>query len=259
MGEWIKNEQELAIVRTFDEKLIRDYDSNDMTQLVELMAIWRLLLGTTSEVTSEELTFICRFIYDNFGHLCFSDINISMNWTISGKIDVGFVSQKTLSSYYVSKAINAYMEEKAEMVNRIADAKLKYESTKPTPKLTPQEKANNFKSHIMSVYKDYKETGVLIDFGDMVYKWLKKSGSINPTPEEIHDALQIGNNKYVSERQELSLKNVILESVDPKSENYLKRKYAREYLIMKYFDSTDIIHIVKNIHINQFNNDGNNS
>lgn len=256
MGDWIKNEQELAIVRTFDEKLIKEYDSNDMSKLVELMAQWRLLLGTTSEVTAEELTFICRFIYDNFGHLCYSDINISMNWAISGKLDLGFVSQKTLSSFYVSKAINAYMEEKAEMVNRIAEAKLKYESSKPTPQLTPEQKANNFKSHIMSVYKDYKETGSLIDFGDMVYKWLKKSGSITPTPAEIDEALQIGNNKYISERQELSLKNIVLEAVDPKSENYLKRKYAREYLIKKYFDSTDILQIIKRINSQQFNTDG---
>jgi hypothetical protein len=257
LGDWIKNAEELAIVKTFDEKQIKDYNSSDMAGLVDLMAQWRLLLGTTSEVTAEELTFICQFLYENFGHLCFSDIRFSMMWAISGKIDLGFVSQKTLSSFYISKAINAYMDNKAEMVNRIAEAKLRHESSKPVKKLTPTEKANNFKSHIITVYKDYKEDGTLIDFGDMVYKWLKKSGCINPTPADIDEALTIGNNKYIAERQEESLKNIVLQTVNPKTENYLKRKYAREYLIKKYFDKTDIIQIVKRISPTQFE-DGNN-
>lgn len=256
MGDWIKNADELAIVKTFDEKQIRDYNSSEMANLVDLMAQWRLLLGTTSEVTAEELTFICQFLYENFGHLTYSDIRLSMMWAIVGKTDIGFVSQKTLSSYYVSKAINAYMDQKGEMVNQIASNKLKHESSKPKQILTPSEKANNFKSHIMSVYKEYKVDGTLIDFGDMVYKWLKKSGCINPTSAEIDEALTIGNNKYIAERQEESLKNIVLQSVNPKTENYLKRKYAREYLIKKYFDNNDIIQIIQRISPNQFDNNG---
>lgn len=66
LGDWIRNESELALVLTYDEKRIGDYDKEDMTKLVELMGKWRLLLGVNSEVTATELVEICRFVFQNF-------------------------------------------------------------------------------------------------------------------------------------------------------------------------------------------------
>ncbi len=66
IGDWIQNEVEYEVAKTFDGKRIGQYTKEDMTKLVELMAHWRVLLGVTSDSTEIELVVICQFVYDNF-------------------------------------------------------------------------------------------------------------------------------------------------------------------------------------------------
>jgi len=247
IGNWIKNDNELAIANTFSEKKIKNYNAKDMEKLVELMARWRLLLGATSEVSPDELTFICQFLYDNFKNLTIGDITIAMNWAISGRTDLGFVSQKTISSFYVSKAIQAYLDEKKRIIDSIAYEKQKHEEREQNGRkieITPEEAANNFKDHVISVFRWWMENGYVNDFGDMVYNWLKKSGNLKSTPELINAALSYANDKYLKERQAESLKSIVIQTVDPKTEENRKKKLAREYVISQIFNETEITELI---------------
>lgn len=200
LGDWIRNESELALVLTYDEKRIGDYDKEDMTKLVELMGKWRLLLGVNSEVTATELVEICRFVFQNFKKFTLSDVNNAMNWAISGKTDMTFVSSKTLSAMYVSKALNLYEDEKRAIINKVAEQKAAYEaklSREQSLEVTPEQKAEIFKTTLINGYSDYQKGAKIFDFGDFIYNWLKNNKIITPTQKEVSEAVSYGEAKFL--------------------------------------------------------------
>lgn len=255
LGDWIRTEQEYSIAQTYSEKKLGQYDKSDMTMLVELMAQWKVHIGVTGEAFDNELIFICQFLYDNFKHFTISDIRLAMNWAISGKLDLSFVSSKTLSSLYVSKTLNLYEEEKRRLVNKISQEKENYERKRELSnklEISPLDKANQFKEHIMSVYNKYKQDAVLIDIGDLIYNWVRNNKIINITNIDIEEALKYSHNRYIDEKANENLRAVFKKNTDEISKEVRKKKFAREYILMKFFDKVDIINIIKVIREEQF-------
>jgi len=227
-----------------------------MAKLVELMARWRTLLGVTSEATSEELTIICSFAYENYGHISYMDFYNAMNGAIMGKYDLGFIMQKNLNTFYVTKALNAYLAEKAEIVNEIIRQKEKYELEQNNRKveLTPERRADNFRDHLITMYRSYKDGGEarIMDLGGLIYDWLRRTKILEPTQADISDALTHANNRFIAERQEESMRKLFAESIDKKSEDLQKKKLARVYLISKVFDAHELVELVKKVEVKDF-------
>lgn len=260
IGDWVRTEDELALATTFTEKKIKYYNREDMTHMVDLMARWHLLLGVTTDSTQTELVFICQFIYDNFGNLVLTDLKMAMNWTIAGKLDVGFTSQKSLSAFYVSKALNAYMERKAQIINEIGANKEKYlreieRNTKIS--ITPVERANIFKDFLISVYESYIEREVFWDINEDIYTWLKATGQINPTKEEINEALVYGGERLRKEKSDATFDKVIKGAVDHTANQdpeAKRKKYARQYIVGKLFKETELHVLISRINLDYFKN-----
>ena len=259
-GEWIKNEEQYQVARTFQSERIGSLSREDISALIDVMGKWRVLLGATSESSEEELIVIVQFVYDNFKRLTVEDIILAMNWSISGKIDIGFVSQKMLSSFYVSKALNAYMNYKRQVVTEIIEEKQRYiralelqedERNKPTP----EQKAQIFKEHIVAIYESHKKNIAWFDFGDFVYEWLKSTNQINRDPAIIQLAIKYGEDKYLQDKRNQSLKNSLqeaLSNINSGNKEQQKKKYARQYVIMQYFDTYSLAEIVSRIKPEQF-------
>ena len=245
------------VVQTFSEKRIGDFNKEDMKGLVEIMGKWRFLLGVQSESSDSELIFICQFIYDEFKKFTLSDIRLAMNWAISGKTDMTFVSHKSLSAAYVSKAIQAYEDEKRSIVKRIAYDKEAYERNKHVNEplnISPEEKANTFLSILMDAYKKYKEKGDFYDLGDFIYNWMKKFKIANITKEVVNDAMIYGETRYreykAEQKHDAGMRRIkIMDSGDDESN---KKKFAREYIIRKFFDKVEFDQLVKLVKIEQF-------
>lgn len=252
IGNWIKSDEEHAVALTYGEKRIGDFNREDMTKLVEVMAQWRILLGVTSDSTEQELIIICQFVYDNFKKYTLSDIKLAMNWTISGKIDVGFVSQKNISSYYVSRALNAYDEHKRRIYNKFMYEREKHLSRleQAPPDRTPEEKANTFKSLIVGMYESHMNGSFFIDFGDFVYNWLKKTNQLSRDKAVIDEAVNYGRDRYLEERRKESIN--LSSAIEPEAKEQRQKKLARHYMIMKYFESTSVGQIVQSIKPEQF-------
>lgn len=258
IGDWIQSEVEYEVAKTYEGKKIGDYKKEDMTKLVELMAHWRILLGVTSDSTELELVVICQFVYDNFKRFTLSDIRLAMNWAISGKVDIGFVSQKSLSSFYVSKVLNAYEDRKRVIFNDFMERRDRHIRSieieiKTEP--TPEEKAKTFKEMIMGLYKLHQNHQPFYDFNDFVYNWLKSTGQIQASQEEVNAAVFYGQEKYREERRQENAANILrqivnMDVVDNKEER--QKKYAREYIIKKYFDKYTIGEIIARIKPSQF-------
>jgi len=254
IGNWVTTAEDNKIALTLSEKRIGQFDRVDMADIVDLMAQWRLMLGVTTDTTQEELIFITQFIYDNYKHLTLSDLNIAKNWSILGRIDVGFVTQKTFSSYYVSRCINAYEEEKRKIINQIAQNKERYETRKAIDNPTPQsaeEKANSFKDHILTMYRASNEDRPIIDLADMVYNWLKAVGFLKLSDLEIKEAMLYATDRLREmnfQDNKLNAKN----QFDPQTEDMRKKKFAREYVINKVFKKLSVSDIVSKISIDYF-------
>jgi hypothetical protein len=255
IGDWIKTDTELAIAKTYAEKRIGDFTREDMTKLVEIMAQWRILLGVTSEPTEQELIIICQFMYDNFKKFTLADVRLAMNWAIGGRLDVGFVTQKNISSYYVSRVMNAYDDYKRHIFNDMMAEREKYrqrlEIDKPRPQ-TPKEKAETFKDFVVSMYKAYQNDSLLYDVGDSLYDWIKRTGQLNPTKEEVQAAVEYGKEKYSEVMRERNLRQILSEAVDNKTKEEQQKKFAREYIIRLYFERYTLGEIIKKIELTQF-------
>lgn len=254
IGNWIETEEQHQVALTYSDKHIRYYDREDMTKLVEVMAKWRVLLGVSSDSTQEELIIICQFLYDNFKNYTLADIKLAMNWVISGKIDIGFVSQKTISSYYVSRALNAYDEEKRKLYNKLIEQKNNYQKKlemETKPNFSPEQRADNFKKLILELYDSYKKGGFFLDFGDSVYNWIKRSKAIPLTQSLVDAAVKYGKDQFLEERKEEGKKRLV-KAIEPESREYREKKLARHYIIMEYFKSTSIQSIINTIKPEQF-------
>ena len=255
LGEWVKTEDEYKVAMTYQEKRIGDFNREDMELLVEVMAQWRVLLGATNDVTEAELIIICQFVYDNFKRFTLSDIRLAMNWTISGRLDVGYVSQKIISSFYVSKSLNAYEEEKRKIYNNLMERKERHTQRAEIEQkkdFTPEEKADNFKKLILEYYDAYQNNRFFLDFGDSVYNWLKATKQLNATQQMVDDAIKWGKDKYLEERQNKSLTEIVNTVDANQTREYRERKLARQYLIQKYFEQSTIQTIIEAIKTHQF-------
>ena len=253
IGNWIVNSEEYNIASTLSEKKIGDFNREEMGSIVDLMANWRLMLGVTNEVTQEELVFITQFIYDNYKYLCLRDLEYAKNWAIMGKTDVGFVTQKTFSSYYVSRCINAYEAEKRRIINEISHRKERYETKKAIEKptqLSPQEKANSFKDHLLTLYKSFNEEREYVDIGDMVYNWAKENNLLSLNPREV-DAAMV----YAKERlreYKTTEKSVSTSLNVPMDEDTRLKKYARIFVLNNMFRKYAISELVNKINLEYF-------
>lgn len=254
IGNWIVNQEEYQVAITLSEKRIGKFNREEMGDIVDLLANWRLHLGVFTDATQEELIFITQFIYDEYKHLTLRDLETAKAWAIKGKIDVGFVSQKTFSSFYISKCLNAYEEEKRRMINDISQRKERYEVRKalenPT-KITPEEDAKSFKDYLLTLYKAYSEDREFYDFGDMLYNWGKAVGLIRPDGKEVADAMIYATERLrdykQSENRLVAFKNV--ETMDDETR---KKKFARIFVITNMFRRHPISEIVQKITIDYF-------
>lgn len=258
IGKWITNAEELNIAQTYAEKKLGQFDKKDMQGLVEVMAQWKVLLGLNtlnSQDGAEELRYICQFIYDNFKYLTLSDIIMARDWAICGRIDMSYVSNRNINAYYVSRAINAYEDEKRMIVNRLDEKRqtfIREVQRNTITQLSAEDKANQMKDILVNAYKNYKNGGLLYDFGDFIYNWLKKTKQIANDKALIEQAYIYANDKLRKEKQENpALKNLYI-SLENKTESERKNKYAREYIIIQYFDKFDIEQILKKINIKDF-------
>lgn len=254
IGNWIVSKEEFKIASTVVDKRIGDFSREEMGQIVDLMSNWRLLLGVTSEVTQEELIFITQFIYDQYKYLSLSDLELAKNWAITGRTDVGFVTQKTFSSYYISRCINSYEDEKRRIINEISQRKEKYEMRKEleTPKqLSPEDRANSFKDHLITLFKAFNEDREYVDVGDIVYNWAKDHRLVSLNPKEVQDAMLYANER-LREFKANDIKASPSMNFMAMDDDTRKKKYARIFVLNNMFRKYAISELIGKITLDYF-------
>jgi len=249
-GPWARTAEQIAIAKTYEGRRIRDFDTAEMEMLVEVIGLWRFNIGAANDSTADELVIVCRFIYDNFGHFTLNDIREAMNMVVSGNLTVEYVSMKSLSPYYVSKALRVYEEYKRGVVNELALEKENYirrAEQRKKIEITPEERAENFKNHLLEVYADYKKTGRVTDIGDMIYTWGRSAGLVKTSDDVVKAALEFADARY----KEFKQSEGILWGASDTDVN-MKKKFAREYVLKTFFDKWDIKSLAEFVKVEQF-------
>jgi hypothetical protein len=146
------------------------------------------------------------------------------------------------------------------LVNEIAHNKHRYESRRDLDtksEVTPEYKCQVFKEYLISIYESYKENNTFWDTQESIYKWMKSTSQINPSKDEIDEALNYADVKLRKEKEERYMESV-LKRIKPTSADQnpeeKRKKYAREYIVCKKFDEMDIIQLLKKVYVSYFKN-----
>ena len=209
----------------------------DMSPLVDVVSKWRLYIGIPkSEDLGAELALVTEFIYSNYGFLTLSEIELAYNLSITRKLDdVEFYG--SFSPLYVGKVLQSYLYyRKITMADAIRKKeKFDQQELEKKNKPTPEEEAKLTKEIVADFYKKSRETGEVDDPFNICYNLFRKAKFLKVSQDDIDEATLYGEKKYQENRKS---PNLFAKFQDNK-ELEVKR-HARNYLVLKYFDTISI-------------------
>ena len=208
----------------------------DVSHLLAVVSKWRLYIGIPKEDVTEELAIVTSFIQKNYGFLTLGEIELAYNLSVMRKLeDCEFYG--SFSPLYVGKVLSAYLYYRkmtlAEAIRKKEKFEMEQEEVRNKP--TPEEEANLTKEILKDFYKKSQEVGEVADPFNLCYNFLRKFKFLKITQDEIDEAMRFGEKMYLNNAQ----KNNILSNLGNDKETETKR-YARNYLVKRYFDKTDI-------------------
>jgi hypothetical protein len=110
----------------------------------------------------------------------------------------------------------------------------------------------SFQEHIVTMYQSYHEGNDPYDIGDLVYNWMKEVKIAVPNQTEIHEAMIYATEKMRDYKAEKLKEKTKFSFEDEKSEENMKKKFARSYIRNKIFDKYPLSTLISKISIEQF-------
>ena len=268
---WAKTQEEANLVHSFvEKKQIRDFDENDTKELIDVISKWRYYTGCTKDVTAQDFVVIAMFIGKNWDNLTLDEINLIIDLSMVGKLDVDVNTYGNFSPLYISRIIQAYLDYKKDLLLGLMQRRDEYEQKQLADQQTkpiPEESMENMIYIIKAEYARFNQHSDVSDPFNIVYNFLKRTKRLNIDTELTKQALEYGNRmaKTTMIQQTLSDNGQIKEIsavmsddeyrlTDKQKDNKdkLVKKYARNYCVQKYFTSRNIDEIVKSITIKEF-------
>lgn len=199
---------------------------------------------------AKELVLIANFIRHNYSTLTLSEMDLAINLSLTNKLDVDVRTFNVFSPMYVSRILNAFIDYKKQIMVEVRIRKENNDTrTLMEKQPTPEEKMQSMIDLIQYFYDEYLKDGIINDHFNSVYLFLERNKMINPSEETILESVKYGKemaNKYIT--------NLFVDSLNtekPKRE-YIEKRYARNYLVQKYFKTYKIDNLVKRINVSQF-------
>lgn len=209
---------------------------NDLTPLLKVVSKWRLYIGLPKEDVTEELAIVTDFIHKNYSFLTLGEIEMAYNLSAMRKLDDSEF-YGSFSPLYVGKVLSSYMYYRkitlADAIRRKEKHEFEQEEIKNKP--TPEEEAKLTKEILKDFHSKSQEIGEVADPFNICYNFLRKYNFLKVQKHEIDEAMQFGEKMYIQNAQ----KNAIFSSLESNKETEVK-KHARNYIVKKYFDKTDI-------------------
>lgn len=221
------------------------------TPLLQVVSKWRLYIGLPKEDVTEELAIVTDFIRKNYNFLTLGEIELAYNLSVMRVLDdTEFYG--SFSPLYVGKVLSSYLYYRKMTLADAIRRKEKYEMEQQeiNNRPTPEEEAQLTKEILKDFYRKSQETGEVNDPFNICYNFLRKFQFMKVNKDDIDEAMVMGDKMYALNRA----KNTILSNLGNDKEMETKRN-ARNYLVKKYFDKTDIeillSKVTKELFVNQ--------
>jgi hypothetical protein len=232
---FVKTDEEEALVKCIQlTPAVKNL--KDFTPLLQVVSKWRLYIGLPKEDVTEELAIVVDFIQKNYDFLTLGEIELAYNLSVMRVLDdTEFYG--SFSPLYVGKVLSSYLYYRkmtlADAIRRKEKYEMELQELKNKP--TPEEEANLTKEILKDFYRKSQETGEVNDPFNICYNFLRKYKFMLVSKEDIDEAMSVGEKMYVVNLN----KKTILSNLGNDKEQETKR-YARNYLVKRYFDRTDI-------------------
>lgn len=260
LADYSQNKEEYSVIKSFENKpTISKLGSSASDSIVDLMAKWRWMAGVSSNNQDElelakELVLISSFVINNYESLTIDEINTAIDLSLTDKLAVDVRTFNVFSPMYVGKVLNAYIDFKRAVVNKVSDIKatkeLKSELTKP---VSDEYRMESMVELIRYMYWKYKSDGIINDVFNTVFSFLYRTKRLIVPKEMADAAVEYGSRMAIAEVDKTY--GILIREADKPNRELIKSRYARNYCVQEYFSLLpDIDSLISGININDFYN-----
>lgn len=212
--------------------------NKELEGVIDAVGKWRFYLGIKDKATPEEIVILVNFIKDHFGNLTVADIHEAMTMSIAGKLDVDNETYGNFSPLYVSRILNAYQNERNQIIGECKRLLKKHEAQKPKPKVSADVIYKNMRLAIIRNWHTVREGKFFYDYGSVMYRYIKNNKLMKPSADLVDKAKKFGVQMTMEEAREGALVRVNVSHIAPKEQKEEKAKtYSRYYIVNEWFKS----------------------
>lgn len=252
IGDWIKTkEQYNVVVSHVGSAQLKNASNKMMNELVTFLGLWKFSVGNNQETSAEEYRYLAIFIKDNFSEFTLEELKSAMTMSINGKFENKYFG--SFSPIYVSSVLNMYREFRASVMRKIEeDAEAHRRAEQKRLMATPEYRCDQMKSFINEQFETYQKEKEIFDPFNLIYNFLRKHNIMQVPKQIVDEAMEYGKRKAILDKNSKSdsLKSLIGNLSGDSEED--TKKYARNFVIQKYFDNKPIKEILKLIKVEHF-------
>ena len=238
---FITTQDEADIVESIEKGIVLQKNNETILQIV---STWRAMVGIPKQDVSEELILAAQYISKEYGFLTEQELYLAITLSIKRVLkDCEFKGY--FSPYYIASVLESYLHyRKLKMADAIRRRE-KYirEQQEINNKPTPKQQAENMKEIIKGLYDEWQQHGYIKDSFNLAYNFLRRVKWLNPSKEQIEEALVYGK-KMTSLARSKDFKRV---GESPEIIKIEEDRYSRNYCVQKYFETVSIDVLLNNI------------
>ena len=246
LAVWTRNNVEKDVVLASYGKQLGNFTSaEDITKLIAVVTKWRIMLGLSKEMSEEELKINVQFIKTNYPKFTLKDIDIAINWSLQGNLDVNVEPYNAFSPLYISRILNAYGAKSEQMINEVIQRKRLESRLQASEKtvMTYDESVKVRREYIVWFIKKIKaENKYIGDFDNIMWDFVTKYNLIKVNEKWTEEASEFADGEILRENSDEGYAKFYdkMNFNDKKIEMKKRREmYGRYYLLKKYFDTIE--------------------
>jgi hypothetical protein len=250
-----QEEQNFVIAFEGENKLSTCVAKENREKLIDVLSKWRWMSGINhpnedEDDIAQELILISKFLIENYPKLNLEEISLAINLSLTNKLNVDVRTFNSFSPMYISRILNAYLDYKRSIYNELRERQERINSKNELEKkATPEDRLFAMRELLHHFYDEYKSIGVVNDYFNVLYNFLRKTKRLNPSKEIVDKAMKYGESKC-NEHINSYFANAI--GNDKPDKQLIIKRFARNYCVQNLFDTINIDELASNLNYMEF-------
>lgn len=216
---------------SFEQKI--PYRSNEDIQKKLLIIMSMIGISMQNVPTGNDKHILTSYMRKHLTNYSLSDMGIAFTLYVQGKLDFNESHHGKFSVLFLEKVMQSYKRYKVSLPNTPPPAQ--------EINLLPEERETLNRNSALQCFDRYRQSGNLIDFGNIIYDWLDRRGHINLTDERKWQLWKQAKHNLKAEagKKTLTYKNAgklseIINAIERKDEGV--KAEAKRLALREYFD-----------------------